>query len=116
MINTCGKIFLNSRKRWRKCLLRTPRSTVALPPILNRPRLAGLCKRAHPFTLYLKDDTSNVFPVSYSDPASSGLSSPRFDFPLLLDAPLIFIFIPQCTLSLSMQLVFIVYFILFTLS
>src|SRR6218665_3288715 len=35
------------------------------------------------------------------------LPSPRLDFPLPVDVPLIFIFISQCTLALSLHLVFL---------
>src|SRR6218665_1943952 len=56
-----------------------PCSPPALPPI--HTRRPGLRKRAHPFTLPLKDDKQCIPRVLYIEPCFL-LSSPRFVFPI----------------------------------
>src|SRR6218665_1646411 len=55
-----------------------PRSPPALPPILTRR--PGLRKRAHPFTIPLKDDKQCIPCVLYIEHCFL-LFSPRFVFP-----------------------------------
>src|SRR6218665_2174624 len=78
------------------------RSPPALPPILARR--PDLRKRAHPFTLPLKDDKQcRLFHVSYR--ALLPPVQPRLDFPPPVDASPNLIFLPQHYFNLTLSFI-----------